>query len=333
MVVLTTLLVVFVGGTYLAANLVTRDIERIPNAFADISEAERPEKPAAGPAAEGMTFLLAGTDRRSDVQTTGEGAEAPTWIRGGQRSDAIMLVHVTGDRKQAYVISIPRDSWVEIPGKGFNKINAAFSLGGPSLYVRTIEQLTGIRIDHLGVVDWAGFTSLIDAVGGVELTFNEDVQARGKTIPAGTHLLSGEEALDYVGERKALERGDFDRIQRQQNVMRAVMSDLLSSDTLGSPTKVAGVASSISDSVSLDDQLSTTSMMSLAVSMRDIRSRDVIFVTAPVKGVGMEGSQSVVYLDQEQLPGFWAAVREDRLPVYLEEHPNSSVDILGDRVN
>ena len=195
--VLAVLALVAGGGTYLVVDRVTGDIDRIPQVFDPIPEEQRPQKPTADePGADGLTFLLAGLDRRSDVPTTGTEAEAEAWRPGEARTDAVLVVHVTGDRDEAYVVSIPRDSWVDIPGRGPNKINAAYSLGGPTLFVQTVEQLTDLRIDHLAVVDWHGFRNLTDAVGGVTLTFDQEVVARGRTFPPGTHTLSGEEALD-----------------------------------------------------------------------------------------------------------------------------------------
>jgi LCP family protein required for cell wall assembly len=286
---------------------------QIENAF-DLLESSRP------PSVAGTTFVLAGTDRRSDVPTTGEQAEAPTWLPGAQRSDAIMLAHVTEDGKRAYVVSIPRDSWVEIPGYGMNKINAAFSFGGPSLYVQTIEQLTDTRIDHLAVIDWAGLTQLVDALGGVEMTFPTDTVARGRTWPAGTHTLSGQEVLDYVGERYALPRGDFDRVERQQAVIRSLGEKLISRGVLTSPAQALEVATTGTRAVSVDESLTPASMVRLALASRGLRPESVTFMTAPTVGVGTEGSQSVVYLDEATQESFWQAFRSDRLERWVERN-------------
>jgi LCP family protein required for cell wall assembly len=316
------------GGLAWWVRSVDSDVQRIPGAFAGLDPQTRPAKPAGTPG-EGVTFLLGGTDRRSDVPTTGDDAAGIPWLPGAQRSDAIMLLHVTGDRSAAYVISIPRDAWVDIPGHGRNKINAAYSFGGPSLFVRTVEDLTGLRVDHLAVIDWAGFVALIDAMDGVTLTFDQPVEARGRTIPAGTHTLSGEEALAYVGERKALRGGDFDRIKRQQNVMRAVFQQMLSADTLAHPGTAAAVARAVAATVTVDDELGVTDMAGLGYGLRGLRGDDVHFVTAPTTGVGYEGKQSVVYLDQDALPGFFDAVREDDLAAWIAEHGADTLPDTG----
>src|SRR5690606_4571183 len=105
--------------------------------------------------------------------------------------------HITADRKHAYLISIPRDAWVEIPGQGEGKINSAYALGGSSLYVRTIENLTDIRMDHYASIGWLGFQDLTDALGGVRMDFPKETKlTSGRVVPAGSQVLSGEEALD-----------------------------------------------------------------------------------------------------------------------------------------
>lgn len=315
-----------VGGTYLAVDRVTGDIERIPQVFDPIPEEQRPQKPAADePGADGVTFLLAGLDRRSDVPTTGTSAEAKAWRPGAARTDAVLVVHVTGDRDQAYVISIPRDSWVDIPGRGKNKINAAFSFGGPTLFVQTVEQLTDLRIDHLAVIDWHGFRNLTDAVGGVSMTFDQEVVAKGRTFPPGTHTLTGEEALAYVGERYALPGGDFDRVRRQQNWIRALMQGLLSRETITDPGTMTEIADAVAQTTSVDDSLSGPTMVRLAVEMRDIRSEDVTFLTVPTQGTGRAGAASIVVYDHAAAGEMWRAVESDALDRWLQDNPGRTL--------
>ena len=295
------------------------DYDRIPGAF-DLPDAVRPVDDPGEPTQLGRTFLLAGTDRRASALTTGEEAEAPTWLPGAQRSDVIMLVHVSEDGKSAYVVSIPRDSWVDIPGYGLNKINAAFSFGGPALYVQTIEQLTDTRIDHLAVIDWNGLTQLVDVLGGVELTFDRPTVGGPRTWPAGTHRLSGEEVRDYVRERSRLPRGDFDRVERQQNVLRALSGQLIAAGTLGNPAKAFEVASAARQMVSVDDTLSIADMVSIALQSRGLATENITYLTVPTSGTGTEGSQSVVYLDEPAQDGFWESFRSDSLEEWVEQN-------------
>jgi LCP family protein required for cell wall assembly len=330
--VLLALLLVIAGGAFWWLNSFAGKIHRIPDVFSSIPEQQRPDKPAAGqPGHGGLTFLLAGTDRRSDVPTTGQEAEANQFVPGAQRTDTIMLVHLTDDRKKAYVVSIPRDSWVPIPGHGYNKINAAYSFGGPALYVRTIERLTGIRVDHLAVIDWSGFKTLTDAVGGVTVTVPKTVHdsARDRTWTAGTHHLDGDEALLYVRQRHGLPAGDFDRVKRQQYFLRVLMGKALSQNTFTNPLRLGRLLNAVTKTVSVDDTLSDGDLRSLALSLRALRTDDVIFLTIPTTGTGFEGKASVVYVDKARAAALWKAVRGDDLPAFLDTSVKAGEE-LGD---
>lgn len=331
LVSLLTLAACTVGGALLLFDRADQ-VQRIP-VFDRIPEAQRPVKPTEGPAAKAMNILLAGTDRRSDLATTGEQAEVEAWVPGGQRSDTIILVHLSADRKKAYVVSFPRDSWVEIPGHGYNKINAAFSFGGPSLYVQTMEQLTGIRIDHFAIIDWDGFIGLTDALGGVDVTISQNSydSANDRSWTVGEHHLGGEDALDYVRQRYGLPRGDFDRVQRQQNFLREIMRKTLSSGTLTNPVRLNNVVNAVTRTVSVDDTLSNADLLSLAISLRGLRQRDVTFMTVPTAGTGYEGSASVVYLDQERAEELFKAIMNDDVVAYLEQFGRSG-EQLGELV-
>jgi len=316
------------GAAYFASQHIGNSVKRIPNAFTDIPAKTRPTKATTGHAAKAMNILLAGSDLRASGHTTGKDAKISTeWEQGGQRTDAIMLVHISGDRKSAYVMSIPRDSWVSIPGYGKNKINAAYSFGGPSLFIRTIEKLTDVHIDHLAFIDWDGFKSLTDALGGVDLTLDSRVQGvSGKTYGPGKVHMNGTDALDYVRERHTVPGGDFGRQKRQQNFLRAVMHKLLSQGTLKNPIKLTKALNAIADNLSVDDTFSTGDMRSLALSMRNIRSSNVTFMSVPNAGTGTEGSQSVVYLDTKKCDRLWKAINADDIAHYIEVN---GADTLG----
>jgi len=311
------------GTAYYLGRQLVVPIDRIEGVFTDLEN--RPPRPTTGPAADAVNILLLGTDRRSDVPTTGGKAEASAWVPGAQRADAMLLLHIDGDREGASVISLPRDSWVGIPDRGFDKINAAYSYGGPSLAVETVETLTNVRIDHLAVIDWAGIRALTDHLGGVSVTIPETVydSARGVTWTAGVHRLDGQDALNYVGQRYGLPGGDLDRTRRQQNYLRLVMADTLTSLSDGSLLDVYQLLRVMTSNVSVDDEWSTKEMARLAWSLRDLDSSEVAFLNAPVAGLGWEGPQSVVYLDREEARKLWSAVREDRVGTWLRNHPDA----------
>lgn len=329
------LLLILGGGAVLGAYALSEQslnqVERIP-AFEGIDEEKRPDKPVSGAGSNSINILLTGIDTRESEKSTG--AEAgDEWKNTGQRSDTIMILHIPDDRKSANLISIPRDSYVEIVGRGgADKINAAYSYGGPPMYIETVEQLTGLRIDHLAVIGWEGFRDLTDALGGVTMTFDEAVEGASREVfPAGEHTLDGEEALDYVRARYNLPGGDFDRVKRQQNFLRSLMQQTLSSGTVTNPVKLNRVIDAVTQNLSVDDQFTNGKMRSLAVDMRSVRSGNVTFMTVPVAGTGMEGSQSVVYLDDEKMDELFAAVKVDNLDKYLKKY--GSEDTLGEDVN
>lgn len=294
------------------------EVDRIEGVFDDLGP--RPERPTTGSAAEAINVLLLGTDRRSEVATTGDTARAAAWVPGAQRSDAMMMIHISADRDQVTAVSLPRDSWVEVPGYGMAKINAAFSYGGPSLAIQTVERLTDVRIDHVAVVDWEGFRELTDAVGGVPVQVPQTVydSARDITWTAGEHLLNGQEALDYVGQRYGLPGGDLDRVRRQQAVLATLAEESL--EQRNSPRLVLDFVGMLTRHVSVDDEWSTSELTSLAWSLRHVGNDDVRYLTAPVSGFGWEGAQSVVRLDRSAGDELWRAIRLDQVARWTDRH-------------
>jgi LCP family protein required for cell wall assembly len=312
---------VLAGVALYLQHRLTSQIDRIDDVFVSL-----PSRPAEAEG-EAMNILLLGTDRRSEEQTTGTDATATSWVPGAQRSDAIMILHIDGDRQGASVISIPRDSWVVVPGFGANKINAAFSFGGPSLAVRTIERLTDVRIDHLAVVDWDGFKELTDDLGGVTLDVPETVHDgyRDITWQAGRHRMTGDQALDYVGQRAGLPGGDFDRIHRQQYFLRTLLDETLHQEFRKEPTRVYDLLDTITENLSVDSEWSVGDMRGLLISLRNLRSANIQYLTVPLKGTGMAGAQSVVYLDSWGSADLWGAVRHDEVAGWLAENPDSGI--------
>jgi LCP family protein required for cell wall assembly len=317
LVALLSVVLIVVGAAWWSVRDVSNNIERIPDAF-DIPEQFRPTE-AAG---ESLNFLLAGLDSED---------AAGSFEQGEARTDAVMILHINETHDQAYLISIPRDTWVPIPGHGDNKINAAYSFGGPSLYVRTVEELTGLRMNHLAVIDWSGFRSLTDALGGVELSFDEPVvTADGTTYQPGTHTLSGAQALQYVRERKGLPAGDFDRVKRQQNYLRALMRQLWAGDILTDPGRLAEFTGAIGEAAKVDDELSATDLVGLAISLRGLGAENITFLTVPTDGTGWAGEASIVVYDRENADLLWAAVREGDVQSFIDAHGDL---VTGDAVS
>ena len=301
-------------------------IEFIADPFAGIPARAPQQKVAAGeePA---VNILVLGTDSRTSA------SDPSQWKEGAQRTDAIMIVQVSGDRKTVSVMSIPRDSWVEIPGHGQGKINAAYSYGGPSLTIHTVENLTGIHIDHFAVANFESFVALTDEIGGVRINLKTPQTLAGKELGAGAQVLDGQQALAYTRERSSLPNGDFDRVKRQQTWMRSIVSRVLTNGTLSSPTALYSFLKTASRTVAVDESFTLNQMQSLALETRHLHSNDIAFMTVPTAGTGTSADgQSIVTLDADADAPLFKAFAEDRVSAYLTEHPDA-VELLPATVN
>ncbi|MGO2112731.1 MAG: LCP family protein [Pseudoclavibacter sp.] len=272
----------------------------------DVPDESRPD--AVEPDESGnapMNILLLGSDSRV--------TDDSLLTELGSRADTIMVAHIPADRSSVQVMSIMRDSWVEIPGHGENKINSALSFGGVSLMVQTVEQVIGQRIDHVGIIGFEGFTGLSEAVGGV--TVNNEVAFESKefTFEAGEITLEGEAALAYVRARYNFPDGDYQRVRNQQAFMKGLLSQILSNDTLGNPTRVTQLLTTMAPHMATDSGLTTQLMLGLATDMQSVRSGDVDFFTIPTTGTGMMGDQSVVFVDWPRMEEVRAGFANDTL--------------------
>lgn len=230
-------------------------------------------------------------------------------------------------------MSIPRDSWVEIPGHGQGKINAAYSYGGPSLTIHTVENLTGIHIDHFAVANFESFVALTDEIGGVRVNLKTPQRLAGKELGAGAQVLDGQQALAYTRERSSLPNGDFDRVKRQQTWMRSIVSRVLTNGTLSSPTALYSFLKTASRTVAVDESFTLNQMQSLALETRHLHSNDIRFMTVPTAGTGTStDGQSIVTLDADADTPLFKAFAEDRVSAYLTEHPDA-VELLPATVN
>ncbi|SFB82329.1 LCP family protein [Streptomyces aidingensis] len=282
-------------------------VDRIPDALPDLPEEEQPA-PSAGDA---QIYLLIGLDAEWEP----DAEPGPAWQAGAARSDTMMLMHIPGDRSSATLVSIPRDTWVEIPGHGEAKLNAAYSWGGTPLLVQTVQDYTDLRIDHLAVLDWSGFRELTDAVGGVTIDGER---------------MTGEQALAYVRERRNLPEGDFDRTRRQQHFLRSLLAQTLSGGTMTDMGRLNGLMETVGEVVSVDDRLSNGDLRTLAWELRSLRSSEVNFMNAPVIGTDTVQGQSVVLLDWEAAAPLWDAMRDDTMDEFLAS--GDAPPLLGEAV-
>ena len=306
------------GGLWFLTDRWGGHINRVSDVFAGLDQSARPAPatPAQPASATPVTFLLVGSDTRAHP-TAGTDPDG--------RSDAIMIARFSADRKHAQLISIPRDSWVDIPGHGKSKINASYSWGGASLLIQTVEQLTHVRIDHYVAIDFDGIMEVTDDLGGVDVMVAQTTKNGPYTFPAGMNHLNGAQARWYLGQRHGLPGGDFDRVKRQQQYLRAVFAKLLSANTFTNPAKLDKAMLAVTGAVSIDDALSDGDLLSLAYSMRDVQPQNVVYLTAPVLGTGMEGASSVVYLDTTAGERMWTYLRSDSLAANAGEFKNQAL--------
>ena len=272
----------------------------------------RPPKLAGGT----LNILLLGSDSR-DPEFADDGV-------GGQRADTIVIMHIPASHDRAYLVSIPRDTWVEIPdrqnGDTEDKINAAYNRGGASLMVETIERYTDLRMDHVVQIDFGGFIEVTDALGGVDMTVDEAINSIHppyRRFEAGPRHFNGVEALDYVRQRYQFENGDFTRIQHQQMFLKAVLDKAVSVGTITSIGSLRDFVTSIASAMIVDKDFS---LIDLAWQFHSLRSEDLNFLVTPNLGTGTENGQSVVVSDDDTKESFYGAMANDTLENWVAQN-------------
>jgi len=252
----------------------------------------------------GQTYLIVGSDSREGWMD--DGTE-------GARTDTIMLVHQP-EHGPAALISIPRDSYVDIPGHDPNKINAAFAFGGPQLLVQTVEQLTGLTIDRYLEVGFLGVEDIVNGLGGVELCYDADVNDPYSTLvwQAGCHEADGATALAFSRMRYADPLGDIGRTQRQQQVVAAVADKALSPSTFLNPFKAKRLAESGLNSLRVSDGTHAYDLARMAKVINAARGPGAVSGTPPIASLDyrVEGAGSTVLLDPDTSADFWIAIAD-----------------------
>ena len=256
----------------------------------------------------GTTYLLAGSDSRADgaVQDGFEGSE---------RADSIMLVNIAANG-QAVALSIPRDTYAEIPGVGWDKINASYAYGGPQLLVETVEKLTGLTVDHFVQIGMGAVPDMVDAVGGVELCYDHDSndEYSGLNWTAGCHTVDGPTALQFSRMRYQDPEGDIGRTKRQRQVISKVVSEAASPATLINPARTLRVERAGSKSFTVDEDSSIMTVASLVMALRSASSDELMGVP-PIESLDYTTSAgaSAVLLRDETAPDFFAKLRAGKL--------------------
>lgn len=286
-----------IGWYFLRINPSLQQVETIETAFPD--ESLRPtEDPTDGPSA--VNVLLLGSDARNPDGSLLTGI--------GDRADTILVAHIPPDRETVQIMSIMRDSWVEIPGySGMRKVNSALALGGMPLMVQTVETIIDQRIDHVAIIDFEGFEGLTEALGGVTLQNDIAFSENGYSFPAGQITVAGAEALVYVRARYPFSDGDYQRSFNQRALLRGALAQLMTRENLTNPDRMADLFATISPHMATSDTFSLSTAIDLGPQVASLDSSDVQTFTMPTLGTGMEGSQSVVYVNWEGVEEIRAA--------------------------
>ncbi|MFI6574543.1 LCP family protein [Nocardiopsis sp. NPDC050513] len=305
---LSTLVLLASGTSWAVTGWMSGVLNRF-DVFGALASGDRPDNPTGG-----LTFLVIGSDARGEMSQENQDALS-VGSTPGRRSDVIMMVRVNEDRDRVSVVGIPRDLWVDIPGEGEDKINAAYAYGGPAMTVRTVESLTGVRIDHYVEVDFEGFVDVVDALGGIEVCLPEaiDDPKAQLDMAAGTHEVDGTEALAFARTR-ATARGDLDRIDRQQQVLSAMLDRATSSQTLTDPGRLATFLESALSSVTVDEELDGRALNALAYQLREIDLSEVAFTQVPIADMNHWTPRGDVALlwDEPAARDLFADIRADR---------------------
>jgi LCP family protein required for cell wall assembly len=264
------------------------------------------KRPADQP---GETFLLVGSDSREGLSKAEE-KKLGTGSVGGQRTDTIMLVYrpVTG---KPVLVSLPRDSYVAIPGNGQNKINAAYAIGGPDLLVQTIEQDTGLRVDGYAEVGFGGFVSVIDALDGIRMCVPAAIKDRDShlDLKKGCQTFDGTTALGYVRMRKADPRGDLGRVERQRQMLAAVAAKAASPATVLDPVRYWRLCTATASAVKIGQSTTIGDTARAALALRTVSAGDGLTLTVPVANPGYSSPVgSAVLWDESAAQDMFAAI-------------------------
>ncbi|MGH8794198.1 MAG: LCP family protein [Stackebrandtia sp.] len=314
-------------GVWAYAKALNDDLDRF-DAFEGLED--RPDETP------GFNMLVLGTDSRNPD------SDDPS------RADTIMLMHVPSTADKAYIISLPRDLYVDVPaegdwGGGETKLNSAQYHGGIPLMVNTVENYTGVFVDHVLQIDFDGLKEVVDALGGIDMDIEEatnpeyclDSCAVWESIhknPEGEYNnfeagveenMSGERALDYVRQRYQFADSDLSRMRHQQELLMAMMDKATTAGIVGNPGKMRSFLSSITDAVTVDEKFN---LIDTGLRFIDIRSDDLTFMTSPIAGTEDRDGESVVIPDDEKAPDMYAAIAEDSLAGWLKENP----DVAGE---
>ena len=257
----------------------------------------------------GKNILLLGSDTRS-------GSEAA--LVSGSRADTIMLMHIPANGKGVYIISIMRDTWVNIPGYGAAKINAALNYGGISLQVATVENLVGVKIDHVAEIEFEGFKSLVNAVGGVDVQVPFAFTSNVWTFTPGVMHMNGSAALTFVRERYSFADGDYQRVRNQRAFLRGLYSTMKAKGALSSVGSFQSAVESLADYMRVDSGLNAAQIAQIAAPVLTSGDTTMRMTTLPNAGPGWSyDGQSIILVNQAANAQLSYALQHDSMDQFL----------------
>ncbi|HEX4356440.1 MAG TPA: LCP family protein [Pseudonocardia sp.] len=262
------------------------------------------------PDTDGTNWLIVGSDSRADLSEQQE-EQLATGNAAGKRTDTVMLLH-TGSAGTT-LVSLPRDSLLSIPGHGKNKLNSAYSFGGPKLLVQTVEQATGLRIDHYAEIGFDGFVNVVDAVGGVDMCIPKAMKdpLAGLNVKAGCQRLDGQTALGYVRSR-ATPRADLDRVEHQREFLSALMKQVASPWTLLNPFRLVGLVRAMPGALTVDSGDHVWNLVWLGLAMHELSGGGGVTTTVPVGGFSTVNGSSVLRWDTTRAKALFGALAKDQ---------------------
>jgi LCP family protein required for cell wall assembly len=255
----------------------------------------------------GTNWLIAGSDSRGGLTAAQENQLALGRDITGSRSDTIMLLHLPANGTRPTLVSIPRDSYVPIPGVGDNKINAAYSIGGPKLLIETVQNVTGLHINHFMSIGFGGLVSVVNDVGGVRMCLKAPMKdpLAGLNLKAGCQTLNGDQALGFVRTR-AFAEGDLQREQDQRVLLKGILSKLTSAGTLINPFAVIPAANGAAAAISVDSSTGLSQLVSVAFALRN-----PVTTTVPFGGFANTNAGSVVEWNTTEARQFFSDLGHD----------------------
>ena len=261
----------------------------------------------------GRTYLVVGSDSRAGLSAAQRKA-LRTGTAPGQRTDTILLLHVPAGGGPTVLMSVPRDSYVRIPGHGHDKINAAFSLGGPRLLAQTIKVNTGIVVDDYVEIGFGGFAGMVDALGGVRICPKVAIKDHraGLNIPKGCQQAGGATALGYARARYFDPLGDLGRVQRQRELVAAIIAKASSPWTLVNPFRTFPLAATGGRALTVDNNTGPISLVQFLLGIKRGAGPSGVSLTVPVAGTANRGAVgSVVLWDPVKSAAVFDAIKRD----------------------